>query len=417
MKNSVILHIDFDSYFVSALRTIRPELKNKPVVCAKTKSNSIILSMSYELKKYGIKAGALVSDLRKLEPNLIVAPPIYELFSTLSKNIFGYFFKNVTQRFEAASIDECYLDISDLVPNLESGLTYARNLQNLILQEFDIPISIGVASNKFLAKMTTNLVKPFNVGLADETNYQTLFYDLPISKFHGIGRRSLPKLEAIGIYQIKDLVSKSPLDLNLRNIFGRNTAQYLELINPKRQERIALAQKEDPKGIGKEITFELEELNQINIDRIIKEIIDELVIRLKSKNLATNNLTLVVRNLNKKWISKNKKLPEFTQDPHLFYIYAKQLFNDNFDEYNIRGLGIRFSNLENINTIFKPISLLEDEKLQYQKISEVDRLIAKVNHKIGKNSTMTLNQYQSNKRKNSENQTFEIDGIAFQFKK
>ncbi|VEU70218.1 Y-family DNA polymerase [Mycoplasmopsis glycophila] len=413
---SVILHIDFDSYFVNAIKTIKPNLKNRPMVCARTTTNAIALSMTYDIKKFGFKAGALVSEIRKKVPNLVVVQPIYSLFSTLSSNIFAYFYNKISKRIDIASIDECYIDITDKIESLDKALEYAKKIQQEVLEKFKIPISIGVSYNKFFAKMTTNLIKPFNVGLTDQNNYQENFWNLPIESFHGIGRRTAPKLKELGILTIGDLAQYKDKTSFLKDVFGKNAKEIIECLNPTKQERIPFAQKEDPKGIGKEISFDSNENILDDHEEILRSITYELIEKLEIKKLVCKTITVIARDKNKKWISKQMKLSLFTQKEEEILPSVIKIYRENFANKEWKGLGVRLTDLQDAHQTYQPVNLFNNQvktELDIPKNSSVSHLILKINSKIGSKNAMTLKQYQEKQKKEKEDNFFESSGGIF----
>ncbi|WP_051789178.1 hypothetical protein [Mycoplasma buteonis] len=407
-QTAIIFHIDFDSYFVSALRTIYPHLKNQPVACSKNVKHAIAVSVSYELKKLGISAGTKIYEIKAKVPNARIVPANYKLFNALSNNIFSYLAHKYTNLMKVCSIDECYLDVSNLCASKEEAIILAGKMQQDILKTFDIPITIGISNTFFAAKMTTNLVKPFGIGYTDETNFQDRFWELPIEYFHGIGKQISPKLRQIGINSIKDFASKNINDLNLQKIFGRTLIDYFNCLNINRNDHI-YKEKRVIKGIGKSESFTNFPVSEEKAIYTINQFAKELTIRMQTKNLVCKNIAVGIRTLNKNWEYKQKKLPKYTDNLEQIQKIVKKMFIDTYLNSSFRGIAVRLSELENKLNVFEPISLLEKQKKQ---LTQVDRIIENINDKLKAKKVYTLKEFQEKQKEKQENSEF-LDNVVF----
>jgi len=290
----MFIHIDIDSFFVSAERSLNPSLKKKPVavggrsnleifsrkrthirlmddnsgafvapvfysdheknfkekfidiIDGREKIRGIITTSSYEARAYGVKTAMPIAQALQLCPQMIVVPSHYLLYHKLSHQIHAF----VTARIpsvEQFSIDEFFGDLSGWVKD-EDTVAFAKKLQAELTEQFDIPVSIGLAPSKWIAKLATESAKPYGVFLVTDT--QTYIQNIPISRFPGLGKKSQEKLHARGIKALGEIAQhrklfeswgKSGLQLYHR-ILGTST----EGINPK----------EGRKSIGISRTFD-----------------------------------------------------------------------------------------------------------------------------------------------------------------
>lgn len=224
---NMIIHLDFDCYFVSAHRSIDPSLNGKPVVVVSngdtfSEENSddekIAISISYEARKCGIKTTMLVKVAKLLCPNLVVVYTDFKLYKKLSNDIKEYL-KTKVPIVEQFSIDEFFCDVTniDIDP-----LALAKELQAHILKEFKIPISLGISSNKWIAKMATSDAKPF--GLLEVTDNARFIEGKDINELTGIGKSVSDRLKRNGIKTLNDIVnsdSKRIKRLKLEPIYER----------------------------------------------------------------------------------------------------------------------------------------------------------------------------------------------------
>ncbi|MBU4692883.1 DNA polymerase IV [Mycoplasma sp. CSL7491-lung] len=389
MNNKYIFHIDFDSYFVSAIRTIKPNLKNKPVAIARSEKHSVAVSVSYELKKIGVKAGSKVYEILAIEPKTIIEKPYFRLYQYLSNKIFKYLKKIFASKIEVASIDECYIVPNIILKNKEQAISYAKKIQTSVLEKFDIPITIGISLNKFYAKMTTNISKPFGIGYTDENNYKENFFKLDIEKFHGIGSKIANKLRQINIFTIGDLAKKKKNDFELLQVFKTTAYKYLDSLDIEKNSDLNF-EIEQNKVMGNEITFEYQ-YDEIEILDKVNKIALNISNRLKEEFLLAKNLSLVVRDYSKKWKAYNKNISP-TNDSREIYKHIKKLIDKNVDLNNIKGIGIRVSKLVDKDSIYNHFSLLGETKKVDEQKEKVETIIAQVNKKIKSTNVFKLSE-------------------------
>ncbi len=167
----IILHLDFDSYFVSAERTIDKSLIGKPVAVSYGGERATVLSVSYEAKKLGLRAPMPLFLAKQKIKDLTIIKPSFGLYTMLSTRVFEHLFNNYTKNVQVASIDECFLDVSDLVSNFEQAKKLSAKIQEDLIKTFDLPASFGISQNKFVAKMSTAINKPYGITVLPKENF------------------------------------------------------------------------------------------------------------------------------------------------------------------------------------------------------------------------------------------------------
>ncbi|WP_036437094.1 Y-family DNA polymerase [Mycoplasma elephantis] len=373
----VIFHIDFDSYFVSALRTKKPWLIGKEVAIGNKNSNSIAAALSYEAKNKGAKTGDPMFLIRKVCPNIIVENADFPLFIELSTNIFNWIINNISNIFEIGSIDECYIDVTKKI-NLgqweSSSISLAKFLQNSILNIFKIPVSIGISYNKFLAKMSTSLGKPFGITLTKKGDIQKNFYDLPIGDFFGIGKVYAKKLIDNGIKTINDLYLNKNNIVLLKNIFKNNYIKIIECLLGESTDILNTSNNEY-KSIGHMKTFEPNCLS--NYEEIITELmflVNKVIYRMESRGLLGNLVVIEIRYKNTKFLSHQQQLSNFIDDKKEILDNAKNLFDSFWNGQPIKGLGFKICNLGKKGEIYFQPELQENSMKNTEKYKLVDFL-------------------------------------------
>ena len=199
-KYKVIFHVDLNAFFASCEMAQNPALKKVPLGIGGRKDRGVLTTANYEARKYGVSSAMPVMEARRLCPNLEVLPvnfPLYEKYS----NIFFDLLSEYSDTIEKGSIDEGYLDMTN--PKVDKHpLELAKEIQTRLLEEHDLPVSIGVAPNMFLAKMASNMKKPLGVTVLRRRDIEEKLWPLPIEAMHGIGKKTYPDLKLIGIQTI-----------------------------------------------------------------------------------------------------------------------------------------------------------------------------------------------------------------------
>ena len=242
----VIFHIDLNAFFANAEVLLDPSLKGKPLVVSGNTRRSVVSTASYEARKFGIHSAMPLAEAEKLCRDLIIIPGHYRWYGELSHQ-FMQIIRSYTDLVEQASIDECYADVTEEIMKYEKPLDLAWQMQQRVLKETGLSCSIGVGPNMFLAKMASDMKKPMGITVLRIRDVEDKMWPLPIGEMRGVGRRTVPLLEDMGIHTIGDLARYPNLD-ELRLIFGKNTEDVIARTHGHDSRTITLEY--DAKSIG-----------------------------------------------------------------------------------------------------------------------------------------------------------------------
>ena len=199
----VILHIDMDAFFSQIEELANPRLKGKPVIiCGEPHSRSVVSTASYEARKFGVKSGMAVGLAKKLCPQGIFVGSNPQKYVYTSVQILKSL-KEFTSLVEPFSVDEAFLEFDDL--DMGEATAVARDIKKNIRSRFGLTGSIGIATNKFVAKMASGLHKPDGLTVIVEGEFLKVFGDKPVSELWGVGDKTGEKLNRLGIVKIRDL--------------------------------------------------------------------------------------------------------------------------------------------------------------------------------------------------------------------
>ena len=298
-----IIHLDLDAFFCAVEETRRPELRGKAfAVGGKPDERGVVSSCSYAARRDGVRSAMPMSQALRLSRGLIIMPARHGLYNEVSKQVMGIL-HNVTGLVEQISIDEAFLDISDLRDEPES---LARGLQARIRAELQLPCSIGIASNKMVAKMATEVGKAIALkrikaqGLAEPPNAVTVvgygeeaqfLNPLPADMLWGVGPKTSKRLSELGIHTIGD-IAKWPESEMIR-LFGENGRELSR--HSKGIDDRPIETDRETKSISQEITFSRDVRDDRLLQKKLIEMSAEVAKQLRSNNLAGKTIKLKMR--------------------------------------------------------------------------------------------------------------------------
>jgi DNA polymerase IV len=379
-KGRVILHVDMNSFYASVEMAYDQALKGKPLAIAGNveERRGIIVTCSYEARRFGVKTTMPLWEAKKLCPELIVKSPNFDRYRALSIRMFELL-RQYTDLVEPVSIDEGYMDISESY-SLGSPLDIAHSIQTRILHELDLPCSIGVAPNKFLAKMASDMKKPMGITVLRKRDVQRILWPLESNEMHGVGKKTAEKLKTIGIMTIGDLANGN--DVQLKKLLGINGTRLKERANgidlrPVDPESVA-----DFKSIGNSTTLPKDVINQQELFQVLDSLAEKVSVRLKRKNVLATTLAITIRYKDRKTITRSKKLANPVHVTEEISSLSKQMFLKHWNGDPIRLLGITGSDLIEKDNAVKQLDLFSYEK-EAQK-EPLLNVVSKLREKYGK---------------------------------
>lgn len=382
----VIFHIDMNCYYVSCEIASKPELKGKPVAVAPVGSTrkSIILTASYEARKYGVKAAMRVSEALTLCPELILIDCHMDLYSEYSNKFFNYFL-SITPLVEPASIDEAYLDVTDVCKNNEY-VDLAHKIQDHLYHVLNLPCSIGIAPNKFLAKMGSDMKKPLGITIVRKREIKDVLWPLPVEDMQGVGRKTLKQLEFLKIKTIGDLANYPDFQV-LCDILGPANAKRLkETSFGEDVSELNVNRFTDFSSISNSQTFDVDLFDNVIILDNLKILVNTVANRLVKQDMAAKTFSIQIRYNNFKNITRSKTIEDATNDNYKIFSLLKELFDDYYDEtLPIRLLGVAATKLVENKIQVKQLTIF-DNLSKEEKDYNIKKLLKEINDQYGTTS-------------------------------
>lgn len=337
-----IIHVDMDAFYASVEQRDFPEYKNKPVVVGGSpQGRGVVAAASYEAREFGIHSAMPASRAVKLCPQAIFLKPRFDVYREVSRQIRDLFFE-YTDLVEPLSLDEAYLDVTDNFHHTPSATLIAQDLKKKIIQKTQLTASAGVAANKFLAKIASDLDKPDGLSVITPDNAQAFIEKLGIGEFYGVGKATRQKMLSLGIKTGADLKTWNEVDLVKQ--FGKSGHHYYRIargidnreVKPNRIR----------KSIGKERTFS-EDVSDLEwIRTFLGELSEKISASMEKLNAAGKTITLKVRYKNFDTVTRSQTLQNYTSSSEEIASTAIHLLDETeAGAREVRLLGISVSTL------------------------------------------------------------------------
>lgn len=375
----IIMHIDVNNAFLSwtAIDLLNKGSKydirgSYAVIGGNEQTRSgIVLAKSTPAKKLGIKTGETLYSARKKCRVLKTYEPNFKFYNEMSNKMFNLISK-YTPDIEIASVDECYLDFTKIKSMQGEPLEFAKKLQKEILDELGFTVNIGIANNKLCAKMASDFTKPYKIHTLYDNEIQEKMWPLEVGELFGIGKKSVPKLNKIGIFTIKDLATAKPEELY--KYFKNQSESMINWANGIDNSPV-MSIPRIPKGIGNEITLDHDVTDIKELYKYLLFLSEKVGQRLRKQNKYANVIVVILKDNNFKKYSHQKKLETPTNNNEEIYNMAKIILREIYDDEKIRLIGVRLDNLTDKK--IKQVSIFD--KIEEEK--NIDEVVDKLNNK------------------------------------
>lgn len=358
-----IIHIDMDAFFASIEERDDPKLKEFPLVIARhpkdTGGKGVVTTANYQARQFGIHSAMSAQKAYELCPKAIFKPGNLHYYQEVSKEV-QEIFSRYTDVIQQASIDEAYLDVTENKKNIKSAIKIAKLIQYDIYHELHLTSSAGVSYNKFLAKLGSDFQKPKGLTVIMPEEAEKFLEDLPIEKFHGIGKKTVPKMHELGVFTGKDLRKIS--EWQLISEFGKMGYSLYRKVrgihdDPVNPERIR-------KSLGRERTYGKLLYTEEEVTKELRQLSLKVAENLSLKQKQGNIIVLKVRDGEYNTVTKRKTLPDYLKKGEDIFMVAQELFDTNFEaSVGLRLLGVTVTGLEEASFENIPLPLFEKKSL------------------------------------------------------
>ena len=338
-----ILHVDMDAFYASVEVRDNPSLAGKPVIVGGTpERRGVVAAASYEARKFGIHSAMSSYRALKLCPDAVILPSRMEHYAAISKQIRAVF-NEYTPLVEPISIDEAFLDVTGSRKLFGSATEIAKIIKRRIRDEIGLTASVGVSTNKFLAKLASDLEKPDGLVVIRPGQAPARLAGLPVEKLWGVGKVTQRNLAAEGITTIKDLL-QCPLS-RLEGIVGSNAAKLRELAQGHDNRPVVVS--EESKSIGAETTFSEDISDAGELREHLDVLCERIAKRIRKEGFRAHTIHLKARYADFTTVTRAVTLPTATATTQIVKESARELFDSRLERQGraLRLIGVSASHL------------------------------------------------------------------------
>ncbi len=341
-----IIHVDMDAFYASVEQRDNPELRGKPVAVGGSRQRGVVAAASYEARTFGVRSAMASSIALRKCPDLIFVPPRFAVYKAVSAQI-RTIFAQYTPLIEPLSLDEAYLDVTGNLAQHASATQTAQAIKEQIRQETSLTASAGVSYNKFLAKLASDYNKPDGLYVIKPHQGLSFVETLPVGQFHGIGRVTAARMNALNIFTGLDLRQQS--EAFLCRHFGKVGHYYYHIaraidervVNPDRQR----------KSVGSETTFERDLSERADLSQALELLIDSVWRYCEQTGVYGKTITLKVKYADFTQITRCRSASSLVTAKAVFSRIVLELLDSVLPlAQGVRLLGVSLSKLEKQET-------------------------------------------------------------------
>ncbi|WP_106766305.1 DNA polymerase IV [Paenibacillus faecalis] len=385
-RGRVILHVDMNAFYCSVHEAEEPErYRGKPTAVAGSAElrKGVIVTCSYAARRKGIRTGMNVRQALKIYSDLILIQPDFHLYRKYS-NAFMNIAYAYTPLLEATSIDECYLDITGS-KQFGTPTQIAEEIQTRIREELSLPCSIGIAPNKLLAKMASDMKKPNGISVLRIRDVPKLLWNRPCAELFGIGSKTADKLKKLNIVTIGQLAAAD--EEMLTEAFGVMGKWMKQAANGLDHSPVN-AEREPSKSIGHATTLPADITSREDVKRVLLNLSDQVARRLRKQKLLAGGIQITLRTPDMKTTTRSRQLVTPTENTEDIYREACLLYDKHWvEERPLRLLGVTLQQLVSREESAIQLDLFDYEK--QPKKESLTRVMDELRNKFGESAVLT----------------------------
>jgi len=374
---ATILHVDMDAFYASVEERDDPKIKGKAVVVGVGR-RGVVSAANYEARKFGIRAAMPIYKAKALAPHAVFIAPNMARYTEVSKQVMAIF-RDVTPHVEPISLDEAFLDVTGARRLLGSGIEIADQIRKRVEKELGITCSVGIAHNKFIAKIASGHCKPNGVLEVDPEKMLEFLHPLAANEIWGVGPKTNELLEKMGLFTIAD-IANTPRSTLIR-VLGQASGASLYELAWGRDYRDVITEHAE-KSISASQTFDVDLYQPEEILKEFLRLTEKSADRMRAKGLAANTISIKVRFADFKTISRSKTLDLPTTGTQEIFEVAKSLYLGlELDRVLVRLVGVSLDSLVENDDVTQMV--LGERTSSWQ---QADRAIDRVKAKFGSGS-------------------------------
>ncbi|MCB0869844.1 MAG: DNA polymerase IV [Solirubrobacterales bacterium] len=378
MSAASILHADLDAFYASVEQRDDPALRGRPVIVG----TGVVLAASYEAKALGIYTTMNGRDALRICPEAAVVAPRMEAYSKASKAVYEIF-HDTAPVVEGISIDEAFLEVGGMEHISGTPPQIAATLRERVLAEAGLPISVGVARTKFLAKVASGASKPDGLLVVEPGRESEFLHPLPIQALWGVGKVTTGKLNDMGIRTVGDVARSSRV--RLAAAIGESSADHLLDLASGRDPR-PVSPRERRKSIGAQSAFPRGSRSESEVDSLAAALVDRTARRLREAGRACRTVSISLRFGDFSRASRAHTLPFPTDQTETILAAVRELFDasrEEIEEKDLSLIGVSLGNLEQADTVQMELPLAGKPDGSGRESAALDQAVDDVRSRFG----------------------------------
>ena len=342
LRRASIMHVDMDAFFVSVELRARPDLRGRPVIVGFPAERSVVLSASYEARRFGVKSAMPMAVAHRLCPQATIIEPRHKLYYEVSGQLMAIF-ESITELVEPLSVDEAFLDVGGAIRRLGPPSEIGQLIRRRVAGELGITASVGIAASKFVAKIASTRCKPDGLLLIRPEQTVPYLHSLPVNALWGVGGKTAEVLARMGIRTVAD-VAATPVS-SLKKVLGA-TGEHVHRLSWGIDSR-AVTPVRVEKSIGAEETFAADTADDALLHRELLRLSHRTAERLRASGLVARMVALKLRYADFSTVTRSRTVHTPLDSAQLIYAVAIQLLESlGSRPLTVRLVGVRAEQLE-----------------------------------------------------------------------
>lgn len=373
-----IIHVDMDAFYASVEQLDQPQYRNLPVIVGGTGNRGVVAAASYEVRKFGVFSAMPVRQARRLCPQAVILPVRMHRYREVSASIFRVF-RELTPEVEGLSLDEAFLDVTGSVALFGSIEKMGENIRKRIREETGLYASVGMAHNKYLAKLASDAGKPRGFVHVPMHGVRAFLDPMPVKRIWGIGKQTLPKIQQLGILTIGQLRKADPVVLG--QVLGNRTAHFMALARGEDERQVVAGRAE--KSMSREETFNENISDPRELYSELQRQAESVTRRLRAHGLMARTIQVKIRDSRFRTATRSRSLTAPTASTDMVFKQARLLLHTWLEQHlntPVRLLGVGVSGLETPDA----------SGINYDSESQktLDRTLDEIKQRFGENKAM-----------------------------
>ncbi|WP_255792751.1 DNA polymerase IV [Arthrobacter zhaoxinii] len=341
-RDCTIMHVDMDAFYVSVELLKRPDLIGRPVIVGGLGGRSVVLSASYEARRYGVRSAMPMAVARRQCPQAVVLEPHQDVYRTFSGQLMQIF-ESITPLVEQLSVDEAFLDIAGSMRRLGPPRVIGELIRQRVADELGMTASVGIAATKFVAKIASTRCKPNGLLLVPKEQTVDFLHTLDVSALWGVGAKTREVMARVGIATVADVANTPPTVL--RRLLGAVGDHVYELSWGRDPRAVTPVRRE--KSIGAEETFASDVSDDDTLHTELLRLAHRSAVRLRAAGLQCRSVSLKLRYADFTTLTRTRTLPEPVDSAQMIYETTKGLLAALGPRpQSVRLIGLRAEQLE-----------------------------------------------------------------------